>query len=154
MISSTNHSSATHCPVGRILGDLVLHTSLGCATEDGAAKQRLLENFVLSSRIDPPDRPIRLTSHDVSCKAPSFGGLGIHLIAAFVRRQRISLLQQYAVEMMRSSDLTWATPAAAIFVRALLYDLPNQPLDLLSMSYYRHRGQISLVSLPKWWEST
>lgn len=55
--------------------------------------QRLLENFVLSRRIDPEDRPVRLISRDPSHKAPNRGGLGIPQIAAFLRRLRILLLQ-------------------------------------------------------------
>lgn len=94
--------------------------------------QRLLENFELSRRIDPDDRPIRLISREFGCKDRSRGVLGIPQIAMFLLRQRISLLQQYVGEMAQQYKLTWTTPAEVMLTQAMPSSLTNLPLDLLS----------------------
>jgi len=116
--------------------------------------QALLENFVLYRRTDPSDRPVRLISREFSHMQRSKGGLGIPNLATFLRQQRISLLQQYAAAMVHESEgATWTTPAESLILHALHPSLPCQPLDLLSMSFYRHRALVAMPGIPAWWRS-
>ncbi|KAF1333326.1 putative Pollike protein, partial [Globisporangium splendens] len=116
--------------------------------------QRSLNRFVLNRKWGRDAKSIQLISTEFVLLPTGAGGLSVPSIEATLRRQRLGLIQQFAVRCLERKQHAWAVVSRQIFDRVLPKYGENCALDFLSTNPRTSPRQFQVNLLSTWWKTS
>jgi len=94
--------------------------------------QSMLNKFVLTRQYTKDSHPHALINYEFLPIPKSRGGLGVPCLQDALTQQRITMLQQFAIQAQDQDTLHWATPGSCLLNALLPHYAQWQPLDFLT----------------------
>lgn len=142
----------THTMVLSQLWHYSVHIQIPTATVQ--RWQSMVNRFILSRKYTREAKAVHLISQEFLYLPKARGGLQIPLLKDALKRQRLTLLQQFCKAATQPHLRSWATPASHLICHATSVFNLALPLDFLTISPMRHKYLIKWQFIPQWWIHT
>ncbi|KAL8024079.1 putative reverse transcriptase domain, Endonuclease/exonuclease/phosphatase superfamily [Plasmopara halstedii] len=116
--------------------------------------QSMLNRFVLSRKHDRDASHVQLIPNEFVHQRRSEGGLGVPILDAHLKRQRLGLLLQFMRAASDASVRNWTTASTELLKLVLPRTGRCNALDLLTISPLRHGDLLKWSLTSTWWRAT
>ena len=116
--------------------------------------QAMLNRFVLSRKHDRDAKHVQLIPGEYVYQRRSDGGLGVPVLDAQLKRQRLALLLQFMHAARVTSERNWATASVELLASVLPRYGGRHALDFLTISPICHGELIKWRHVSTWWRAT